>query len=134
MGHCETVQSYKLYQEHSFVKLIRCNNWRIKKLLTEILNIFSRTPLKFKGCIHAKQQYDVTFISGSREKLASIHEFTLVVSCLLFSKRNSLCFQFINIFPLCTFSQRFGPGPPHQYLENKNQETLFDCLRLSGKS
>ena len=123
------------------MKLIRYKNWKIKNLSTEMdNNMFSRIPLKFKGCIHAKQQYHMSFISGLVEKLAGIHELTLLISAsmsqlLLFplhldvSRKETpftIFTEFIEtFFSLSTFSQRFGSGPPHQYLENKNHETLI---------
>ena len=43
LGHWETVQSYKLYKEHSYVKLRRYKNWKVKNLFQpRCLTIYSR--------------------------------------------------------------------------------------------
>ena len=106
-----------MYEKHFYVKLIRYKNWEIKN--HEILsNIFSRIPLKFKGCIHAKQR-DVLFVSSLVDKLASTHELILLISrdydrdhvsittssssFTCFSKRNTLCFQFIKALFRCLY-------------------------------
>ena len=114
MAHCKTVQSCRLYEKDFYVKLIRYKNWKIKN--HEILsNIFSRIPLKFKGCINAKQQWDVLFVSSLVDKLANIHELILLISrdhvlittfsssFTCFSKRNALCIQLIKTLFRCLY-------------------------------
>ena len=104
-------------------------------------------PLKFKGCTHAKYQYDVSFISGLVEKLARIHEIILLVSrghvsitnfpslFKCFTKRNDLCFQFLKACFRCLhfFNVLVLVRLINTLKIRITRNKIFDRFRLSAK-